>query len=181
MKTEIYIDETWTLFLDRDGVINKNIDDGYVLNWEMFEFLPGVLETMPKLARMFPRIILVSNQQCIGKQLATKEKIAEIHENMLNIIELNGGRLDGIYIAPDLASETNVLRKPRPGMALAAKKDFPEIDFTKSIMVGDKISDMEFGKSLSMLTIYLSDAYNSSPDIDAHIKNFSDILSLLKC
>jgi histidinol-phosphate phosphatase family protein len=176
----LQIDNNWTLFLDRDGVINKNIDKSYVLNWDEFEFVDGVLETMPKLAKIFPRIIVVTNQQCIAKGLLIVEGLIEIHQNMMNMIELNGGRIDAVYYAPDKASPQNLLRKPGNGMALLAKNDFPEIDFKKCIMVGDKLSDMEFGKSLGMTTIYLSNTYVENLLIDIRIKTFENLMQVIK-
>jgi histidinol-phosphate phosphatase family protein len=176
----LQIDNTWTLFLDRDGVINNNMDGSYVLNWEQFEFMDGVLETMPKLAKIFPRIIVVTNQQCIAKGLINEDELKEIHQNMMNMIELNGGRIDAVYYAPDKASPQNLLRKPGNGMALMAKNDFPEIDFSKSLMVGDKISDMEFGKSLGMTTIYLSNTYVDNPLIDLNITTFENLMQVIK-
>lgn len=169
-----------TLFLDRDGVINKNIEGSYVLDWEQFEFMPSVLETLPKLAKCFPRIIVVTNQQCIAKGLITTEKLDEIHQNMMNVIELNGGRIDAVYHAPDLAVPENILRKPNKGMALLAQKDFPEIDFSHSIMVGDKVSDMQFGKSIDMTTVYLSTNYKENPHTDYTIKKFSELLNIFQ-
>lgn len=176
----LQVDSTWTLFLDRDGVINKNVENSYVLDWEQFEFLPDVLETMPKLAKIFPRIIVVTNQQCIAKELITVAELDEIHQNMMNMIELNGGRIDAVYYAPDLASPENHLRKPKNGMAFLAKNDFPEIDFKKSVMIGDKVSDMEFGKSLNMTTIYLSEHYKENALSDFHIKSFSYLMEILQ-
>jgi histidinol-phosphate phosphatase family protein len=175
----LLIDNHWTLFLDRDGVINKNIDDGYVLSWDQFEFLPGVLETMPKLSRMFPRIIIVSNQQCIGKGLLSIQELTEIHQNMMNMIELNGGRIDGVYFAPDLAGPHNKLRKPASGMAFQAKEDFPEIDFSRSVMVGDKDSDIEFGKYIGMTTVCISIRCANNGKADRCIEQFSDLLEVL--
>lgn len=180
MKQELHIDNSWTLFLDRDGVINKNIDDGYVLNWDQFEFLPGVLETMPKLAKIFPRIIVVSNQQCIGKGLLSVQELTEIHQNMMNMIELNGGRIDAVYFAPDLASPENNLRKPAPGMALLAQTDFPEMDLKKAVLVGDKLTDMEFGKAVEMTTFYLSGSYKEFPLIDFQISSLHNLLDYVK-
>lgn len=171
----LQIDDSYTLFLDRDGVINKNIDGSYVLDWEQFEFKKGVLETMPKLAKLFPRIIVVTNQQCIAKGLLTENELNEIHQNMMNMIELNGGRIDAVYYAPDLASPENNLRKPKNGMAYLAQQDFPEIDFQKSIMVGDKLSDMEFGKSVGMTTIFLSSIPKTSPLIDLASTEFHEL------
>lgn len=176
----ITIDNTWTLFLDRDGVINKNIEGSYVLDWEQFEFLPGVLETMPKLSKLFARIIVVTNQQCIAKGLITETQLIEIHQNMMNMIELNGGRIDAVYFAPDLESDENNLRKPKNGMAFLAKNDFPAIDFKKCIMVGDKLSDMKFGKSVGMTTVWLSNGSKNSSQIDRQIARFSDLLEIIE-
>lgn len=173
------MDNTWTLFLDRDGVINKNIDGGYVLDWSQFEFLEGVLETFPKLADRFSRIIVVTNQQCIAKGLLSVSQLDDIHNNMINTIQANQGKIDAVYYAPDMASPTNKLRKPEIGMALVAKNDFPEINFQKSIMVGDKITDMTFGKSAGMITVYLSNASNTPDNADYHIGTFADLLEVI--
>ena len=59
------IDTGWSLFLDRDGVINTRIHGGYVQRWEQFQFLPGVGDALKILATKFNRIIVVSNQQGI--------------------------------------------------------------------------------------------------------------------
>lgn len=175
-----HIDNTWTLFLDRDGVINKNIDGSYVLDWDQFEFLDAVLETMPKLTKLFSKIIVVTNQQCIAKGLITEIELNEIHQNMMNMIELNGGRIDAVYFAPDIESPTNNLRKPKNGMALLAQNDFPDIDFNKCIMVGDKLSDMQFGKSVGMTTVCLSNNCEQNELIDATIPKFGKIMEILK-
>jgi histidinol-phosphate phosphatase family protein len=177
---KIAVDSGWTLFLDRDGVINKKIDGGYVLDWEQFEFLDGVLETMPKLAKIFPRIIVVTNQQGIAKGLFTEETLNEIHQNMMNIIELNGGRIDAVYHAPGLASAENSLRKPNNGMAYQAKGGFPEIDFSKSMIAGDSFSDMQFGKSVGMVTVYISNSYPKNELIDYTISSLRDLTGFLE-
>ncbi|HUM52543.1 MAG TPA: HAD-IIIA family hydrolase [Chitinophagales bacterium] len=177
---EIQIDSSYTLFLDRDGVINKKINGGYVLSLDDLEFLPGVLDVMPKLSKLFPRIVVVTNQQCVGKGLLSVGDLNEIHLHMMNIIELNGGRIDAIYYAPDLKSSDNLLRKPNNGMALLAKNDFPEIDFTKSIMVGDNLTDMEFGKSLDMITFYISSSYKQNKLVDCAIAGLQDLINYLK-
>lgn len=176
----IHIDSSWILFLDRDGVINKNIDKSYVLDWDQFEFMNGVLETMPKLTKLFSKIIIVTNQQCIAKGLITENELNDIHQNMMNMIELNGGRIDAVYFAPDKESTANNLRKPKSGMAYLAQNDFPEIDFNKSIMVGDKLSDMQFGKSVGMTTICLSGVYESNELVDFSISTFDKIIEVLK-
>lgn len=143
-----------TLFLDRDGVVNDEIRDGYVLRPDMFHFSEGVLAAMPLLAKHFDRIVMVTNQRCIGRGLLTVEGLQEIHTQMLQQIELQGGRIDRIYFCPDL-DNSSPCRKPATGMGLQAKIDFPDIDFTNAVMVGNTLSDMQFGKNLGMQTVFI--------------------------
>jgi len=151
------IDRSWTLFLDRDGVINRRIPGDYVRNRDQFEFLPGVTEALAILAGCFGRIIVVSNQQGVGKGIMTASDLEEIHRLMLDEISCCGGRIDRIYYSSEVDNKEAVMRKPAPGMAFAAKKDFPEIDFNRSVMVGDSLSDMQFGRELKMVTVLATD------------------------
>ncbi|NLR58446.1 HAD-IIIA family hydrolase [Chitinophaga polysaccharea] len=143
-----------TLFLDRDGVVNDEIRDGYVLRPDMFHFSAGVLTAMPILAKHFSRIILVTNQRCIGRGLLTIAGLQDIHALMLREIEAHQGRIDKIYFCPDVDSNSPC-RKPATGMGLQAKQDFPDIDFHQAVMVGNTLSDMQFGKSLDMKTVFI--------------------------
>jgi D-glycero-D-manno-heptose 1,7-bisphosphate phosphatase len=155
--SDLKIDAGWTLFLDRDGVINTRILGGYVDQWEHFEFIAGVLDALKILAARFSRIIIVSNQQGIGKGLMSEEALAGIHARMRDEIARNGGRIDQVYHSPYLEEERSVHRKPNVGMALTARKEFPGIIFKKSVMVGDSISDMVFGQRLKMITVFISE------------------------
>ncbi len=149
------IDSTWTLFLDRDGVINKRLPGRYVQSWEEFEFIEGSLEAIVQLSPLFYKTVVVTNQQGIGKGLMTHEDLHEVHQQMQTSILKAGGKIDQCYYSPFLKTENPPCRKPNTGMALQAQNDFPLIDFTKSIMVGDSISDMEFGERLGMTTIFI--------------------------
>lgn len=148
--------EKWTLFLDRDGVINERIVGNYVRKWEEFVFEKGVLEAMPILARKFDRIVVVTNQQGIAKELMTAQDLEIVHQQMLDVLHLNHGRIDKVYYCPLHEKENPACRKPNPGMALEAQLDFPEIIFKRSVMVGDSISDIEFGKRLGMKTVFIT-------------------------
>lgn len=143
-----------TLFIDRDGVINKHRPDDYVKCWDEFEFLPGVLDAFVLLAKSFRRIILVSNQRGVGKGLMTEVDLQDIHQRMVSEIIHAGGRLDRIYYCTDTNNDS-LNRKPNSGMALQAQKDFPDIIFKESVMVGDSMSDIEFGERLGMKTIFI--------------------------
>jgi histidinol-phosphate phosphatase family protein len=147
------IDTSWSLFLDRDGVINEQIIDGYVQNISSFRVLDGVVEAITIFKKRFGRIFIATNQQGIGKKIMTTEDLQRVHNYMEGELSTT---FDGIYFSPYLAEENNVMRKPNKGMALEAKKNFPEIDFKKSVMIGDSVSDILFGKNLQMKTVYIS-------------------------
>jgi histidinol-phosphate phosphatase family protein len=150
------IDHAWTLFLDRDGVINRRIVDDYVKAWEQFEFLPGVTDAIKKFTEVFGRIIVVSNQQGVGKGVMSEEDVQSIHSTMMNEIKTFGGRIDAAFFSPNLRSEKSFMRKPGVGMALKARKQFPEIRLNRSLMAGDSLSDMIFGKHAGMKTIMIT-------------------------
>ncbi|MFZ1704306.1 MAG: HAD family hydrolase [Saprospiraceae bacterium] len=147
------INDSWTLFLDRDGVINKRIPYAYVREWSEFEFLEGVLDALAKFNTLFEKIVIVTNQAGIEKELMSHEMLHEIHEKMMEVITFHGGRIDEIYYCPFKADLDPLCRKPNPGMALEAQKDFPNIEFKKSLMIGDSDSDIAFGNRLGMKTI----------------------------
>ena len=149
------IDTSWTLFLDRDGVINKKLDGDYVKTIDEFEFLPYVLEAIKLFSSRFHRVVIVTNQQGLSKRLMTEEDLHKVHQHLLQEVQNFGGRIDAIYHAPQLAEENSTFRKPNIGMALQAKEEFPSIDFKKSIMVGDSISDMEFAKNTNMFAVLI--------------------------
>jgi histidinol-phosphate phosphatase family protein len=157
-------DRSWTLFLDRDGVINRRIPGGYVTQWDEFEFLPGVLEAIPILNSLFDLIIVVSNQQGVGKKVMTEEEVESVHQKMLTEVEKAGGTIHGVYFSPYLESENHFTRKPNPGMAYSAIQDFPSIDLKKSLMAGDSTSDLLFGRNAGMYTVYLGQVTDPSLD-----------------
>ncbi len=144
------------LFLDRDGVINKRLPKRYVEKPKQFEFAEGVLEAFPLLKEKFERIFVVTNQQGIGKGIMTAEALYSVHQKMQKAVQEAGGKIDAIHFSPNLATDPNSTRKPAPDMALQIRQNFPEVDFKQSIMVGDSVSDMLFGKRLNMKTIMIT-------------------------
>ena len=176
------IDKQWTLFLDRDGVINFEKKNEYVLAWDEFKFMPGVKEALKIVNALFGTIVIITNQKCIGKQLISTEELNQIHSHMLQEIELAGGRIDKIYFCPDL-SDDSPNRKPNHGMALQAKFDFAAIDFTKSLMVGNKLSDMQFARNAGITSVFAATTNPETafphPFIDFRFKNLLDFAEAL--
>lgn len=152
LKESINLD---TLFLDRDGVINKKLE-GYVKKFEDFHFIEGVLESINIFSQIFTRIILVTNQQGIGKGIMTELDLHNIHEKMKKIIENNGGNISQIYFCPHLSSDNCICRKPKPGMFYQAIGDFPDIDISNSYMVGDSDHDILAANAIKLEAIKVS-------------------------
>lgn len=134
----------------------------YILNWTEFKFYEGVKEALSIFADIFGTIVMITNQRGIGKGLMTEADLLNIHEKMLAEINLTSGRIDKIYYCTSLSDDC-IDRKPNAGMAHQAKKDFANINFDKSVMIGNKLSDMQFGKSVGMHTIYLA---TTNPEIE---------------
>jgi D-glycero-D-manno-heptose 1,7-bisphosphate phosphatase len=141
-----------TLFLDRDGVINRRKPGDYVRNISEFGFENGAVEAIDRLSVFFEKIIIVTNQQGVGKGWMTEAELTEIHQFL---IEKSGEKIAVALHCPHLKIDLCSCRKPESGMAFQAKKLFPEISFSESWMVGDSASDIEFGQKLGMKTVWI--------------------------
>ena len=170
------IDKSWSLFLDRDGVINVRLVDDYVKNIEEFRFLSGVVEAISKFSQVFGRVFIITNQQGIAKNLMTEQDLNIIHNHMLEQIRQAGGKIDAIYFCPHFKDEGCDCRKPKIGSALKAQQDFPEVDFNRSIMVGDTSTDMKFGENAGMHNILLSSDENDEYFTVKSLKELADML-----
>ncbi len=149
----------------------------YIHTWDEFKFYDGVKEALKIFAEKFGKIFIVTNQRGVAKGVTKEEDLQVIHKNMLQEIMDAGGRVDKIYYCADMESPN---RKPNPGMGLQAKEDFPEINFSKSIMIGNSPSDMRFGRNLGIaFNIFLpttrKEVDPGHEDID---EVFSDLISV---
>ena len=165
------IDKSWSLFLDRDGIINERIVDGYVTNITEFVILPKVREAMAILRQTFGRVFLVSNQQGIGKGIMTAKDVEQVHGYMEAELDFP---FDRIYYCGALASEGSPMRKPEIGMADQARVDFPNVDFSRSVMVGDARTDMQFGERAGMYTVFIPGAADAYPEASLQCADLYD-------
>jgi histidinol-phosphate phosphatase family protein len=147
------IDSSWTLFIDRDGVINDEKHEDYIHTWDEFKFYEGVKEAFKIFNKKLGVIVIITNQRGVAKGVTKIADLHLIHNNMQEEIEAAGGRIDKIYVCTEMASEN---RKPNTGMGLQAMKDFSGIDLSKSLMIGNTLSDMKFGRNLGVtINIFL--------------------------
>jgi D-glycero-D-manno-heptose 1,7-bisphosphate phosphatase len=163
------INSATTLFLDRDGVINIEKQNDYIYNWDEFIFYPGTFAAFAIFAKIFRRIVVVTNQKGVGKGLMPLKALLHIHQNMQAEIEKNGGRIHQIHFCTEL-EDTHPMRKPQPGMGLAAAQADEAIELCNAIMVGNRLSDMEFGKNIGANTVFLTTTHPNTnlnhPNID---------------
>ena len=143
----------WTLFLDRDGVLNRKLEEDYVKNLNEFDILKHSKEALELLSKHFETIVVVTNQQGIGKKLMTEKDLEFIHSYLLEKLP----QIQKIYFCSDLAKTNSPRRKPAIGMAIDAKEDFCTISFKRSVIVGDSISDMQFGRNAGMKTCFINE------------------------
>jgi D-glycero-D-manno-heptose 1,7-bisphosphate phosphatase len=176
------IDNSWTLFLDRDGVVNFEKNNDYVKTWAEFKFYEESIMALPLLAQKFSTIVITTNQKGVSRGIMTEDDLTTIHQNMVSAIIKMGGRIDHIFYCTDLDNES-INRKPQPGMAFQAKDKFPTIDFTKSIMVGNRTSDMEFGRNAGLHTVFLATTHPETaypnPLIDYRFNNLLEFANAL--
>ena len=104
----------------------------------------------------------------------TEKDLQQIHHHMQKCIEQAGGRIDGIYYCTELES---INRKPNPGMALQAQQHFPDIDFSQSVMVGNSMSDMEFGRNIGATTVFVT---TTNPSVDRSSENIDHVYTSLE-
>ena len=182
MLGDLHITEDWTLFLDRDGVINHEKKGDYIRNWSEFKFYTESLAAFPLLAQKFDRIIITTNQKGIGKGLMTTQDLDAIHASLQLQIELGGGQIDAIYHCSDMADDSPN-RKPQCGMAYQAQEAFPDIDFSKSIMVGNRLSDMGFARNAGMFSVFLATTHPEiefpHPNIDFRFNSLIEFANAL--
>jgi D-glycero-D-manno-heptose 1,7-bisphosphate phosphatase len=159
---------TWsnidTVFLDRDGVLNEKAPEGeYVWRWQDFHLLDGVVEAIASLNRAGLRTIVVTNQRGIALGLYTAADAEAVHAKFQQRLAAGGAHVDAFYLCPHDRG-TCTCRKPLPGLFEQAAADCKDISAAKSVMIGDSLVDMEFGRRLGMKTILIvGPAENCAP------------------
>lgn len=139
----------WCLFLDRDGVLNKQIVGDYVRDWHQFEWLPRVTEALRILREWAPHLVIVTNQQGIGKGLMTAGDVDNIHGRLEAQLASIGVAIDAFQVCPHLVADDCACRKPKPGLILEWLATRPHIEPALSIMAGDSASDMALARNLA--------------------------------
>lgn len=141
------------IFLDRDGVIIENRPN-YVLSWSEVDFYPQALEALRKIKNFPIKIVIITNQSAIGRGLLSLNDAHEINHRIKQVIEGNGGRIDGIFMCPHSPDEACSCRKPKPGLFFQAAEKL-DIDLSVSVMVGDAFTDIIAAKNAGISKTFL--------------------------
>lgn len=131
------------IFIDRDGVINRDSPD-YIKSWEEFEFLPGSLEALAALTQAGHALILITNQSIIGRGMVPLTVLEDMLRRMRSAVEDAGGRIFDVFFCPHRPDEGCDCRKPEPGLIFQAKERHG-IDLTRTVMIGDNAKDILCG------------------------------------
>ena len=168
------------IFFDRDGVVNESPGEGsYVLSWWDFHFVPGVEKVLSFLKSRGYFLVMVTNQQCVGKGIITHTQLEAIHSRMQTELGPKAA-FDAIYSCTALKSENSPMRKPAPGMVLAAR-DEHNLDIANSWLIGDHDRDIELARNARIGTAvrFLSE---KAVKVRAEhlVKDHVELLKLLK-
>ena len=131
------------VFLDRDGVINRDSPD-YIKNWDEFQFLPGSLDALRLLSQAGFRLIVITNQSIIGRGMVPLRVLEETHRKLKAAVAAAGGDILDIFFCPHRPDEACDCRKPAPGLIQQACRRYG-IDPADSVMIGDSVKDMLCG------------------------------------
>jgi D-glycero-D-manno-heptose 1,7-bisphosphate phosphatase len=136
-------------------VINQKLPEGeYVSSWERFTLLPGVAEAIARLNQAGLRVIVVTNQRGVALGKYTAETVDSIHGGLRQVLSEAGAHVDAFYFCPHDKKQCDC-RKPLPGMFHQAQRDFPGVEAESSVVIGDSLSDIEFGTGLGLRTIFI--------------------------
>jgi D-glycero-D-manno-heptose 1,7-bisphosphate phosphatase len=155
--TNDFLSRAPTIFLDRDGVLNKKMPRAqYVCSWKDWIWLPGVREALALLKEAGYRVILITNQPGITRGFMTEEDLSAIHQKMKEEVRAADGEIFAIYHCPHGWDEGCECRKPRPGMLFNAQRDH-HIDLSRTYFIGDDERDTEAGIAAGCKTLSVSE------------------------
>ena len=175
------IDKSWTLFLDRDGVINERNFDGYITTSDQFKFKDGVVDALKIVDTVFSKCLLVTNQQGVAKNIMSECNLKDVHRYMSQELKMKANfEFDAIMTATNLRGADRDRRKPNSAMAIEAKELFSTINFKKSIMIGDTDSDIQFGTNLGMKTVLVKSDEKVSEKSDIVVSSLKEFALMLK-
>ena len=173
-------------FLDRDGVIIKNIP--YLKKVDQIEFFPNIQKTIKQINHNKYKCIIITNQSGIARGLVSIEELNEIHEHIKNYIKKIGGKIDGIYFCPHypqgIIKKYSIIcscRKPKAGLIFQAAQEH-DLDLTQSYLIGDQDIDLKSGNAAGCKSFIIKEpmVINNNEIIFNNLQEIVDFILLNK-
>lgn len=149
-------------FLDRDGTII--FDGGYLADPAGVRAMPGAVEALRRLRDRGFSLVVVSNQSGLARGLIRPDQHAAVHGRFLDVLSQEGITFEAVYYCEHKPDDGCACRKPRPGMLERAASEH-QIDLARSLMIGDKPSDIVAGRAVGCVTALLGTGQDSSADV----------------
>lgn len=145
-----------TVFLDRDGTINRSAPEGdYITSWSEFEFVPGAPRAIAALSAADLQVVVITNQRGVALGRLSERALSEIHDRMVAELRRAGAEIAGIYYCPHEEGACQC-RKPDVGMFLAAQDDLPNVDFRRTVVIGDSWRDIDAARAIQAHSILIT-------------------------
>lgn len=167
------MNEHKAIFLDRDGVINKERRD-YVKSINELEIFPYVSNAIKLLNDAGFLTVVITNQSAINRGIISHDDVKNIHENINQHLNMNKTKIDAFYYCPHTPFENCQCRKPKPGLLLKAASEL-NIDLSKSFMIGNSDSDLEAARSAKCKSIKVSEEYTLYTAVVELLENLNKI------
>lgn len=156
-----------TVFLDRDGVINRDSPD-YITAWDQFVFLPGSLDAICRLTKAGRVVMVITNQSAVGRGMMDTAMLEAMHQNLRQAVEAQGGRIEAFFFCPHHPKDGCACRKPKPGLIEQAQRQY-RLDLATATMIGDSARDIECGirSGCGRTILVQSGLHDARPQLDA--------------
>jgi D-glycero-D-manno-heptose 1,7-bisphosphate phosphatase len=138
------------IFLDRDGVIIENCPQ-YVRSWDDVIIFDQAISALVTISSFPYKLVIITNQSAVGRGIMPMNVAEDINLRLVRLIEKAGGRIDGVFMCPHSPEDACDCRKPKPGLLHQAAQEL-SIDLSKSILIGDAITDLQAGKAAGIHT-----------------------------
>ena len=149
------------ILLDRDGTLI--VEKDYLSHPDEVELIPGVGEAIRSLRAEGHKVVLISNQSGVARGYFDEEAVRQVHQRLLDLLEQEGTTLDGIFYCPHGPEDGCRCRKPRTGMLEDASRT-SGLPLVSAIVVGDKLADLEAGKSVGAMTVLVRTGYGKKTE-----------------
>ncbi len=149
------------LFLDRDGTIN--VEKHFIQDPDDLELIPGSAETIRNARELGMKVIVISNQSGVARGIMTEDDVHRVNRRLIELLDVEDAPVDAIYFCPHYSSDDTecLCRKPNTGLFEKARQEHG-INLRQSIMVGDRLSDIEAGNRIGAATVLVLTGYGKT-------------------